>query len=149
MNNKMKKILKLYALIISAIVISTSITACKKDNIEDSIEHNYRIKLEAESGIVVHIDGVEVHKFDVTLDQVVYKADRLSYMVTNLDQTKYYLLTLDTPPTLGEVVAVKFKSVGIEGVENKLYTMTVIKESSDKLWLWDSGTLIGFVVDFS
>ena len=68
-------------------------------------------------------------------------------MVTNMEQTEFYSLSTTTTPRLFTTVNVKLKSVGIDVLKPAVYTMVMIQQRDNKIWLWDEKTHIGFVLD--
>ena len=95
----------------------------------------------------IHMNGDIVYEFDDERHQVVYTSDSKMYMVTNMEQTEFYSLTMTSTPRLYVTANVKVKSVGIDSVKPAVYTMEVIQKSDDKIWLWDEKSSVGFVLD--
>lgn len=142
----MKNILRLSLLSLSILVISIVITSCKKDPFDPN--ENKRLLFETVNSVSIYVDGAVAYEFDLKKHQVVYTMDKKMYMITNLQQTECYTLTISSTPVLNSIVNVTQNIVGIASLSPNTYTMQVIKVQGGKFWLWDNEIAVGFVLDF-
>ena len=141
----MKRRPKLVMLLLFILAVSVSINSCVKAPtilFEDDLT---AFKLTTHAS--VHKEGAVIYEFDEQRHQIVYTQDKRMYMVTNMEQTEFYSLTTQTTPRLFVTINVKLKSVGIEALKPAIYTMVMVQQRDNKIWLWDDKTHIGFVLD--
>lgn len=143
----MKKVLK-YA--ISLLFVAFSATSCwEAESIDVINEREYRASFLAQTAPSVSIGGEVISTFDKVNEQISFVEDHSSYMVSDINNTKYYTLYIDNELLLDAKVKVLCDSKDIEGL--KEYSdgeMKVLKIDAEKglIWIWDKDATVGFVL---
>lgn len=142
----MIKILNKLSSVILMVILFQLTTSCKEDvHVTDPMMINFELQKEM---CAVSNDEV-IFKFEDMEFQIAYSADKRMYMMSDLLQTKYYMLNFEEAPTYGQTVGVTVKSVGLTAVAEGSLQMKVIQEDGDKLWIWDSKNKLGFVLMYN
>ncbi len=142
---------KTFRSIIAAIVLLSTAVACDNSGSaltpEQVAENMCKSLMEQTEICVMTSDNTLV--FDKTSEQIVYNSSRSLYMVSNMDNSTHYTLNIDGMILLNNIINVTYTSNNIEGLGSGTLSMTIVNiDSADKrYWLWDSESLIGFVVD--
>ncbi len=140
----MKKIILNTLLIISSLLL---LGACVNEPEVDPREEETRLEFLALTEPGVSIDGKLVDQI-LQEDQVSYTEDRTEYCVSNLSFTKYYHVSLDHEPILGEKIKAKCASFGVEGLDLEETTFEVLNVSGDMVWIWHAKSYTGILMKF-
>ncbi len=146
----MKKIINRIAIFVCMIV---GVTSCTQTSSED-VSKNYKEALLQNDSAAVSCEGFNITAFDPKTDQITYDGGKTSYMVTNIDYTKQYTLTIKGDVELDEEVTVSCRSNGLSELATAVgttpITMEVIDrdETSGMVWLWSSEKNLGFALKF-
>ncbi len=107
-------------------------------------------KLLGETQLLAMVGDTTYKLFDKTTEQVTYNSTKTLYMVSTLDSSTHYTLTLSGALLLDNKISVEYEANNIKGLESGSTTMEVLKiDSKDqRYWLWSSELLIGFILDF-
>lgn len=144
----MKTILRLTPLVIFIFLISMATTSCVKELSPIEIVNESDLFLHT-NDISIFMEGVVAYKFDPSKHQIAFTEDRSSYMVTNMEQTEYYSLTITSALVLNQKVMVINNVSGIGYIDPNGYTMRILKVVGDKYWLWDEQAQVGLIIDYN
>lgn len=92
-----------------------------------------------------------IKEFNKQSEQIIFDKNKNIYVVSNIDYTAQYTITIEGGIYLDNSLTVKLEATGLSGVENIEASVKVVKvDSSDqRYWLWDNDLEIGFILDFS
>lgn len=137
----MKNLYRIVLFVVFILIIS-----CEENT---GIVTSERALFESQQDVSILIASKVVHEFNDSLHQIIYTRDRMMYMMTNTEQTEYYSLVMNSIPELDSEVILAIEHSGLDvDFRNKKYTMTVIKDEEDKLWLWNEAELMGFLLKY-
>ncbi len=92
-----------------------------------------------------------IKEFDEQSEQIVFDDSRSIYVVSNVDYTAQYTITIEGGIYLDNLLTITLEATGLSGIENIEASVRVVKvnSSDQRYWLWDSDLDIGFILDFS
>lgn len=92
-----------------------------------------------------------VKEFNKQSEQIIFDKNKSIYVVSNIDYTAQYTITIEGGIYLDNSLTVKLEATGLSGVENVEASVKVVKvDSSDqRYWLWNNDLEVGFILDFS
>lgn len=133
----------------TTVVLLCATVSCVNDTTSSS--KNYYNEFIAENNIMAVANGEVVKSYSKENDQVIYNDDRTLFMLSDMNYTTQYTLTVSGEIVLDNVVTINYKSNIGESLSSGSCAMTVVKADEDdsRYWLWDSEGNIGFIVDFS
>ncbi len=104
-----------------------------------------------QSEIGIFSEGKMIKEFDKSSEQIVFDDDRSIYIVSNMDYTAQYTITIEGGIYLDNSLIVYLTANGLSGVEDIKASVKVLKvDSTDqRYWLWDSDLSVGLILDFS
>lgn len=87
--------------------------------------------------------------YNEQLHQTAVNKAKKSYRIQS-DQQDVYLncILAGLPARLDELTTLTVASRAVEGISDKVYNVTLVKKTAEKLWLWDPSSKTGFILNF-
>ena len=143
----MKNIFKFSSLLLLILSFSM-LSSCKKDP-HNTEEHDRLlsefVKVDAPS---VYVKGDMLVEFNKETEQIASSEDKLEYMVSNMTFDKLYILNFSASPETYSQFTVNCSSVGLSNLTFTGKDMSIVRETEDMYWLWDSKDYVGIVIKF-
>ncbi len=142
----MKNILAKFAV---ATIALFSTVACVEDGTNTTGTQNHYDTFIAESEIMVFVDGTVVKSYDKSQDQVIYNDAGTLFMLSDMNYTSQFTITIGGELTLDNSIVINYKSNISDDLASGSLTMSVVKvdEDDSRYWLWSNDSSIGFIID--
>lgn len=129
---------------------------CKDAKIDAPVDEEYEASKE-ESAFTTNFDEVSIIQngkvywaFNEESEQIISNSNRDSYMIANIDFSRYHQFGITGEYKEGETVTVKIDGEGNNVLSDGEYQMRVSKlsESGSKVWLWNNEANLGLIIEF-